>query len=765
MSDPAPGDPLDAAKRTFDFLRAVPGLRRVAETNGGEYHGPCPAAGCGGTDRFVCWPTPRTGYPRAWCRQCHPDPMNGVDFLMWRDGLDFPAACRRLQVPAPAPTVLPRAVAHYDYQDAAGQLLYQVVRYDPKTFKQRRPDGMGGWTWKLGDVPRVLYRLPTLRAADPGAVVWLVEGEKDADTLAFLGEVATTNPHGAGSWRAEYAAELAGRRVVVVPDADADGAKWTAAVLASVVPVARACKVVALPAGCKDVSDFLADQGLADLEALAAAAPLSSPTEAVAPLAGNDPPADAPTAPYRLLTAADLAALPPPSWLIDGLFETGKLAGLYGWYGGGKSFLALDWALCIAAGIPWFGRATQPGPVVYIAPEGVGGLHKRLAAWSAARGVPVPDTFRVLPDTVNMLDPATPEKLTATLVAYGLTPATLIVIDTLARSMPGGEENNQYFSLVVEHAGQVQRATSAAVLVVHHSGKNETAGFRGGTSFPAGADTVIGFRNDDGVITLKCEKQKDHEPFADSRWVLVPTGESCVLGPAADQPEEGEALSGRMRLVLEALITPVLADGASARDLQDATGLAPGALFWCLNRLIGRELVGKSGRKGSVGVRYKAKAAGYTVLGQVAPWLAILAPTHTDSYESQAPLTPIPTPLTHTDSHAASPEAGTDSHDSHATHTRFTPSHTPADPTHTHPTPPIRVGVCESEESAAGEGDSDPDPLPDPSVVPPVWAAPPDTAPPQPAHVGVCGHSSLAIGWDAATIRWRCRSCWELHRE
>src|SRR5262245_55268962 len=80
-----------------------------------------------------------------------------------------------------------RVVAVYDYRDEDGRLLYQTVRYEPKDFRQRRPDGQGGWVYRLDGVRRVLYRLPELNTADRSRPVFVVEGEKDADRLAALG--------------------------------------------------------------------------------------------------------------------------------------------------------------------------------------------------------------------------------------------------------------------------------------------------------------------------------------------------------------------------------------------------------------------------------------------------------------------------------------------------------------------------------------------------------------------------------------------------
>jgi 5S rRNA maturation endonuclease (ribonuclease M5) len=124
--------------------------------------------------------------------------------------------------PAPKASKAPtKIVSTYDYRNEQGELLMQVVRMEPKTFRQRRPDGER-WSWSVKDVRVVPYRLPELAAA-PDAVVYLVEGEKDADRLASLGLVATCNAGGAGKWRKEHSEFLRGRHVVVLPDNDDAG--------------------------------------------------------------------------------------------------------------------------------------------------------------------------------------------------------------------------------------------------------------------------------------------------------------------------------------------------------------------------------------------------------------------------------------------------------------------------------------------------------------------------------------------------------------
>jgi hypothetical protein len=163
-------------------------------------------------------------------------------------------------------TIKPRIVATYDYRDEQGTLLYQAVRLLPKDFRQRKPDGSGGWTWKLGDVRRVLYRLPELIAADHGEWVLICEGEKDADRLAAVGWVTTTNCAGAGKWRDEYNQHLAGRRVAILPDNDKPGRDHAAQVAASLQGIAAEVKVVELPGltGKGDVTDWLDGGGTQD---------------------------------------------------------------------------------------------------------------------------------------------------------------------------------------------------------------------------------------------------------------------------------------------------------------------------------------------------------------------------------------------------------------------------------------------------------------------------------------------------------------------
>lgn len=145
----------------------------------------------------------------------------------------------------------------YDYKDEKGRLLYQVVRYPDKRFRQRRPDGKGDWKRNIKGVRRVLYRLPEL--INSSGDVFIVEGEKDVETLMAQGLTATTNPGGAGKWKEEYNEYLKGRTVYILPDNDEAGWKHASRIRTSLQGKASTVKVIELPGLPEgaDVTDWL----------------------------------------------------------------------------------------------------------------------------------------------------------------------------------------------------------------------------------------------------------------------------------------------------------------------------------------------------------------------------------------------------------------------------------------------------------------------------------------------------------------------------
>src|SRR5579863_6235247 len=114
-------------------------------------------------------------------------------------------------------------IATYDYQDEHGKLLYQMLRYEPKDFRARRPDGNGGWVYNLGDVRRVPYQLPKLLKAKS---LLILEGEKDCQQARREMHVtATCNSGGSGKWRPELNPYFSGKQVIIIPDNDDPGEK------------------------------------------------------------------------------------------------------------------------------------------------------------------------------------------------------------------------------------------------------------------------------------------------------------------------------------------------------------------------------------------------------------------------------------------------------------------------------------------------------------------------------------------------------------
>jgi hypothetical protein len=158
-----------------------------------------------------------------------------------------------------------RLAACFPYCDESGTLLYQHVRGEHKEFAFRRPDPLSrsGWRWNLDGVQRVLYRLPEVVKAPPDAVIFVTEGETDADALVAAGEVATTTDAGAltGSgkkrWLPEWSEALRVRDVLVTADRDQPGRVHARHVAASLDGIARSVWIVEAAAG-KDVRDHLA---------------------------------------------------------------------------------------------------------------------------------------------------------------------------------------------------------------------------------------------------------------------------------------------------------------------------------------------------------------------------------------------------------------------------------------------------------------------------------------------------------------------------
>jgi DNA-binding MarR family transcriptional regulator len=230
----------------------------------------------------------------------------------------------------------------------------------------------------------------------------------------------------------------------------------------------------------------------------------------------------------RLLTLRQLADLPPPKPLIEGVLDLDNVGLLYGRRGSYKSFMALDMGLSVAAGIPWHGRDTTPGVVVYVAAEGVSGVYQRVEAWKATYPSADPgDRFLILPEVVNLLSPSAAGEFAELCKQVG---ASFVILDTLARCLVGGDENSSRdMGIAVETLDTVRRRTGAHVMPVHHSGKDRTQGARGSSALEAAADTVLELLTKDGTVTLNTTKQKNRPEGDPLKFVPQSALSSVVL--------------------------------------------------------------------------------------------------------------------------------------------------------------------------------------------------------------------------------------------
>jgi hypothetical protein len=274
----------------------------------------------------------------------------------------------------------------------------------------------------------------------------------------------------------------------------------------------------------------------------------------------------------RLIGPSQVDDLTPPEALISGIVSEGVLTVLLGKWGSGKSFLALDWACCVASGKWWNRRRVVRGPVIYVYAEGVAGLKARKQAWEKANNV-ILDSFELTwyPAGLQLLDEV--ERLAFAAVAQG-EGCALVILDTLNRNIPGGDENTSRDMGALIHAADLIRSAvpKCTVLVLHHPGREGDHG-RGHSSLDGAADTLLMVKKDGDVVTLYCDKQKDGAEFEPIRLHLTEVGDSCVLLPKGDGSNEAETRT-------EEKLLSVLWQHRVAQGLRDSRiELLPSVIF------------------------------------------------------------------------------------------------------------------------------------------------------------------------------------------
>jgi hypothetical protein len=314
----------------------------------------------------------------------------------------------------------------------------------------------------------------------------------------------------------------------------------------------------------------------------------------------------------KLLTWGDLQQGGDPVPLIAGVIQRDSLVVLYGQPGAGKTFLALDFALCISAGTDWKGRATHAGPVVYLTAEGQKSIRYRVAAWLCATGIAEPGSFHVALTGLNLLDREDVNKLIAAIRAAHSHPM-LVVFDTLARHMPAGDENSSKdMGSLVAACDHIRREFGCAVLLVHHMGKDKKLE-RGSSALRGAADTMISVRKDAKHLVMRCEKQKDEGEFEpiDLVFRTVELGEqtSLVLEYSSVQATTSslQRLASNERKALEVLCS----DGPlHYREIWRRAGIPEGSFGRTRNGLLEKGLIAQT-----EGDTYQISDAGAIAIG------------------------------------------------------------------------------------------------------------------------------------------------------
>lgn len=210
-------------------------------------------------------------------------------------------------------------------------------------------------------------------------------------------------------------------------------------------------------------------------------------------------------------------------WAVKHVIPSASIGMLFGGSGTFKSFIALDLALHVAHGLPWMGRRTVQGQVLYIAAEGGAGLWGRVDAWHRERSLAWQRTpLYVVPQAVDLTVDAW--RVVEAAQAVGAQPA-LVVVDTLSQTYSGEENSANEMAAYLREIGLRFRALwECAVLLIHHSGHEATERPRGSSAIRANVDFLLGAYRDqkEMIATVSCVKQKDGELFADAQFRLSP---------------------------------------------------------------------------------------------------------------------------------------------------------------------------------------------------------------------------------------------------
>jgi len=404
------------------------------------------------------------------------------DHFMMINNVDFPTA--KLELAKKAGLVAEpqkKIVKTYDYTDESGNLLSQTVRYEPKDFKQRRPDGKGGWVWNLEGIRLVPNNLPEIIKAE---TVFIVEGEKDVETLRGIGLTATCNPMGAGKWELKdkqtgkiikpYNEHFKDKKVVIIPDKDKAGRDHSLQVAENLKGIAESVKVIELPDLPEkgDVSDWIA-QGHTkeELNELIEQTPDWIPEEPKSLL-------------DSLMKWNDILTLDVSiEHILEKLIPKNSITLLFGRGGIGKTSLMMQIARAVASGIPFDTLQTIQSLVYYIDFENpLAVLKERVEKIGQSENLYV----------WHISNEIQPPKLDSNgWDLYKQLPPGLLIVDTLRASHLSDENDSKPMSLIMGRLKEL-REMGFTILLLHHTPKHNDNTFKGSTALLDLCDHVLG---------------------------------------------------------------------------------------------------------------------------------------------------------------------------------------------------------------------------------------------------------------------------------
>ena len=237
---------------------------------------------------------------------------------------------------------------------------------------------------------------------------------------------------------------------------------------------------------------------------------------------------DNPLRPF-VKTGLEVLSLPKPKALVGDWLDVETVNAWYGKPKGGKTFAALDLGMCVASGTHWHGSPVEQRPVLYVAAEGVRYFPDRIKAWCAVNNVQQSalDNTHFVIKAVNLMDQAQVLDLCDQIKELDV---GLVILDTLARCMAGGDENSSKdMGQAIDGLDQLKRANETTVLVVHHSGKDRAKGLRGSSALLGAVDSSVFVDGQNGTINLLAEDQRGRPEGDVKRLKLKQAGDGAAL--------------------------------------------------------------------------------------------------------------------------------------------------------------------------------------------------------------------------------------------